>query len=256
VTCPLCKGAKLIRSVLRVACPVCTVSALVPAKAVVDRVSQYHKRRAGLANAALDAYVVAHIQVATSILAGDYGAAVAKFADFFTALTDFLAMEIRFDDLIAPDLVSLETNLKRMIRSAVKELEKLQPDWIKEIKKELFEGAASTVAMWAKLKLTDTEKAHYLSIWSKYSSLDEFPPFLNGLNFFLHSLDGCTADMNGVAQAASKLGKANSIDKRCQPFAITDHLESTFPWDEFYKDFVDPAATNAYCGSIGFDTSH
>jgi hypothetical protein len=242
-TCPLCNGLKLVEKGVVIACPVCTLRPTAVVRKAIDNVVKYHQRRARLARKMVGEYILAHENVAKSILAGDYGAAASSFDKFFAAVEAFISAETSFADLVLPELGALEDRVREMVLRLLEEIEQLTPEWYREIKREIYKAVTDRLIEWGKIDLTDGEVSKYRAIWDRFPSRDAFPPLRNGINLFLLAIDGCEAEASELGVASDVLGLADNIDSRCQPFLIDvkDH-------DKIFLPFIDNDKTMEVCG--------
>ncbi len=240
--CPLCNGLKLVEKAAEIACPVCTLRPTAVVRKAIDNVVKYHQRRARLAREMVDEYILAHDNVAKSILAGDYGAAASSFDKFFVAVTAFISAETSFGDLVLPELGALEDRVREMVLRLLEEIEELTPEWYRDIKVEVYKTVTGQLLEWGKINLTDEEVSKYRAIWDRFPSRDAFPPLRNGINLFLLAIDGCEAEASEIGVASDVLGRANNIDSRCQPFFINVKNH-----DKIFLPFIDIDKTMEVC---------
>ncbi|WP_442510575.1 hypothetical protein SH528x_002210 [Novipirellula sp. SH528] len=134
-----------------------------------------------------------------------------------------------------PELGMLEDRVRQMIIRLLDEIEQLQPEWYRGIKREIFKVVIERIIEWGKIDLSDAETAKYRNIWDRYPSRDEFPPLRNGINLFLLGLDECDVVVTELGVAANVLGMANNIDSSGQPSLINVHDR-----DKVILPFIDP----------------
>jgi DnaJ-class molecular chaperone len=249
IVCPKCKGKRILADVRGKGCPFCSPLLIVPTlKAVCKRLEDYQERRRNQSHLVVETYIDAHHKLAHCIMESRWSEIFDCYEDFFDELADLMGMELSLTDLISSELANLQEEFEEVVLAALDDaLEQLVPDFYKEIKSAIFEGAIKEFAKITQVKLTQPEIDAANSIWDAYESIDDFPPLANGITLFLHSLHMATPDREGLARAAWILGNVDNIDSRCQPFLTRPWNDAEFEYFRYYRPYVDPQATGEHC---------
>lgn len=250
VSCPTCLGRKLIDVLQDLPCPVCLSGIAVrPLQLICDRLITYHRHRQEHVQQILDLYLEAHEKVAGCILNGQLGDILECYKPFWNEVKIFCTTQFSFTELIAPELQNVEEAVVKLVETALEDLKEMViPDWIDELKEKILEDMTAKIAELLNLTLDEQEEQHYQEIFSQYQP-DTFPPLANAVQLYLLALQTATPTAEGLCQAATILNQSNNIDKRCQPFLTRPFCDTTFPWNQYFYDFLDGHNSYAHCGA-------
>jgi hypothetical protein len=253
ITCPKCLGSTLMDIVVSVPCPVCVSGAsLAPLTLICDRLIGYHRRRQEQCQQLVDSYVDTHEQVARCLVEDRMSEIPDCYGEFFDKVDEFIQTQISFTDLIAPELVALEHNIRELIEKVLNDLKsEFTPPWLIELKRDLISKLVDEVVTSLNLKLSDSEAKHVLEI-VQFDPPESFPPLANAITLFFLSLNGSTLTQDGLAKVTEILNGAGqervaNIDIRCQPFNTKPYCDLEFSWKTYFYDFLDGQTTYDHC---------
>lgn len=253
ITCPKCVGSTLIDIIQEAPCPVCISGAsLAPLTLICDRIIGYHRRRHEQCQQLLESYVDTHEKVARCILEGRMNEIPSCYYGFFDEVDEFIQTQISFTDLIAPELVALEDNIRALVEKTLEDLKnEFTPPWRIELKRDPISRMVDEVASSLNLKLSRLEAQQVLEI-VQVDPPESFPPLANAISLFLLSLHGSTLTTDGLSKITEILNgndqeRVANIDIRCQPFNTKPYCDLGFAWNTYFYDFIDGQTTYDHC---------